>query len=184
MFINTTHFRPFADLLRRLVGRHSLLRVRTGAGALEFALTAPVFFLMIGMVMENGLILFQQSILDNAVADASRMIRTGSLQMSGGDVTTFSTQVCNDISALIPCANLTYNVQSAATFAAISTTVNSNGHGFLTGTSFTPGGPGQDVFVQVAWDRPYYIPWVGNAVNPGGTTMMISTAAFTNEFYE
>jgi Flp pilus assembly protein TadG len=181
--IKTTHS-ALDRFLRHMISRRSLLRQRAGAGALEFVLCAPVFFLMLGMLLENGLILFQQAILDNAVADASRMIRTGSLQMSGGSGTTFITQVCNDVSALIPCANLTYNVQSAASFAAISTTVNSNGHGFLTGTGFSPGTAGQDVFVQVAWDRPYYIPWVGNAVNPGGTVMMVSTAAFTNEFYQ
>ncbi|MCW3476821.1 TadE/TadG family type IV pilus assembly protein [Limobrevibacterium gyesilva] len=161
-----------------------LPRGRRGATAVEFALVFPIFMLFTGMIMENGILLFQQAMLDNATADAARLIRTGQIQLAGGAATPFTTQLCNDVGLLIPCANIQYNVRAAATFAGLSNTVTTDGNGKLTNTQFTPGTPGQDVLVQVAWNRPYIIPWVGNIVSSSGSSLMISTIAFRNELYQ
>ena len=167
-------------VLRRLV---KASRDRRGAGAVEFALVGTIFMVFVGMIFDSGILLFQQAILDNAVARASRLIRTGQIQLAGGAVAPFNAQICNDVGTVVDCSILQVKVTSAATFAALSTAVVSDGHGVLTGTGFSPGTSGQDVVVQVAWNRPYYVVWFGNFVNPGGTQLMVSTTAFRNELY-
>ena len=162
----------------------STRRDRRGIGALEFAMVGPTFMMFTGMIYENGILLFQQAALDNAVATSSRLIRTGQIQLAGGSETPFTTQLCTDVGYLITCTDLQYKVTSAALFSSLSVAVVSNGYGALTGAgTFTPGTKGQDVVVQVAWNRPYIVPWVGNLVNPGGTSLMTSTLAFRNELY-
>ena len=137
-----------------------------------------------GMVEDAAVLLYQQAMLDNAVARASRLIRTGQIQLNGGAVGPFTTQLCTDIGGLIPCANLQYKVTSAAAFTSLSSAVTATASGTLSGAgTFSPGTSGQDVVVQVAWNRPYLINWVGNLVNPGGTSLVVSTVAFRNELY-
>jgi len=48
-----------------------------GQAALQFALIAPVFFLLLMGTIEAGVIFFAQSSLQDAVNGASRLIRTG-----------------------------------------------------------------------------------------------------------
>ena len=48
-----------------------------GSAAVEFAMVAPVFFLILMATIESGVIFFGQSVLQNAVNDAARLVRTG-----------------------------------------------------------------------------------------------------------
>ena len=89
----------------------------------------PIFMLFLGIMFDTGVLLFQQAMLDNSTARASRLIRTGSIQLAGGAVAPFTTSLCNDVGLLIPCANLQYKVTSAATFAALSVTVAADANG-------------------------------------------------------
>ena len=157
---------------------------KRGVAALEFAIAAPLLMLLIGAVMETGLLLFTQAILDNATSDASRLIRTGQLQQGGG-AAAFASQLCADVGSIIPCASLQVNVQSAASFAALAGagTAVADATGNLTPQNFNPGTQGQDVVVQVGYPRPYLIPWIGQIVSANGTGLLVSVAAFQNELY-
>ncbi len=174
----TPHTRP----QRRIA---DLIADRRGINALEFAMVGPIFMLFIGMIFDVGILLYQQAMLDNANFRAARLIRTGQIQLAGGSVTPFTTQLCTDLTNIVDaCTNIQYKVVSAASFATLSTTIGTDGHGNLTGkTTFTPGTTGQDVVSQVAWNRPYIIPWVGTWVNPGGSQLLVSTIVFRNELY-
>ena len=48
-----------------------------GSAAMEFAMVAPVFFLLLMGTIEAGVIFFAQSALQNAVNDTARLVRTG-----------------------------------------------------------------------------------------------------------
>jgi Flp pilus assembly protein TadG len=58
-------------------------RDRKGATAVEFAFVAAPFFLLVFAILEIALIFFASAIIEEAVADAARDIRTGELQSSG-----------------------------------------------------------------------------------------------------
>src|SRR6185369_1504810 len=90
-------------------------RDRRGVTALEFGLVGPLFIVLLCGILENGLILLTQTVLDNATRNAARMILIGSTTSSQ-----FSTALCNNVSSLIPCASIKFNVQSGSTFAALN----------------------------------------------------------------
>jgi Flp pilus assembly protein TadG len=162
--------------LRRFV------RNQRGVAAIEFAIVAPVVLLLLGGVIENGVVLFTQSLLDNAARDASRLIQTGQVQQGGG-LSAFTTQLCNDVTGYIPCGSVQYYVQSGGAFSVLSVTVTNNNGTMSNSGSFDAGDPGSDVAVQVAYNRPYLIPLVGKYMAVNGSTLLVSTVIFQNEPY-
>ncbi|HEY5209124.1 MAG TPA: TadE/TadG family type IV pilus assembly protein [Stellaceae bacterium] len=170
--------------------RRPLRRVFADSSAvtgLEFAMVGPIFLLLILGVLENGLTLWTQSVLDNATRDAARLTLTGQSQNGG---TSFATQLCNEVSGLMKCSALQYRIQTGSTFAGISSTISGTGStysGFsayptaITGASL--GSPGDDVLVQVVYTRTYIVPWVGHMMSASGSERLVATAAFENEPY-
>ena len=89
-------------------------RLRTdankGSAAVEFAMIAPIFFVLLMGTMEAGIIFFAQSTLQNAVNDTARLVRTGQtacytkdagnncVPMTAAD---FQTQLCSEVSVLL-----------------------------------------------------------------------------------
>src|SRR6478609_5220452 len=93
--------------------RHALrARSKSGSAAIEFAFVAPVFFMFMFGILEGGIMFFGQAALMNSVQDAARLVRTGQAQTGSMNQAAFKTQVCNGISALLNCANLTVDVQA------------------------------------------------------------------------
>ena len=156
---------------------------RRGGSAVEFAIVAPIFLVFILMILETGLIIFTQATLDNATRDAARLIQIGSVQQAGGSATPFTSQLCADVSPLISCASLAYHVQSGSTFAALSPTITIDGSGNMTSTGFSPGGSGQDVLIQVGYNRAFFVYWVGSLISSKSTLLLSSTVALQVEPY-
>lgn len=178
---------------------------RKGAVALEMALVGPPFLLVMLAILDFGLTLLTQSVLDGAARDAARLIRTGQVQTSGDPVGTFQNLLCSDMSSLMPAAScdtgVLFEVQVFADYGAIafsSCTRNSNQTGNGTACTFTPGAGGNIVGVQVSYARPYIVPWVGACLSGGScwtgpastagngaqgtqTTTLVSTVIFQNE---
>ena len=61
----------------RIMHKPSLKRCHSGATALEFALIAPVLFLLLMGIIEFGLIFFTSSVLEGATSVGSRIGKTG-----------------------------------------------------------------------------------------------------------
>lgn len=96
-------------------------RARSGSAALEFALLAPVFFLLIFAIMEVGIIFFAQSTLQVGAEDAARLVRTGQVQNGGLTAAQVRTKVCSDIAPLIPCdGNLYIDIESFTNFGGVN----------------------------------------------------------------
>ncbi len=150
-----------------------LRRARRGSAALEFAIAGPVLLLLIFAVVENGLMLFTQSMIENATRDASRQIMIGTVRNS----TDFRTALCNDVGRLLDCTKLQFYVQSSSAFPAAITSPSSTGS-FGT-TTFASGSGGQFVLVEVAYDRAYISPWL-IGIAPHGW-VLFSTQAIRNE---
>lgn len=175
----------FAAALRRKCPGRSLLRAENGAAALEFALVGPFFIFFVCVIIDLGLLLFTQSVLNNAVRDAARLVMT---DQTGGSAASFSAKLCDDMGSLVSCSNLQYYVQSADSFSDMSTAVTTNASGNLANAgTFSPGSPGQDVVVQVAYNRPTLLPWTIPFVDGTSVTLskpsnlLVATVAFQNE---
>jgi len=185
-------------IFQRLAGNN------IGAVALEMAVVGPAFFLLMLTILDLGLMLADQSLLDEAARDAARLIRTGQVQSASSPITTFQNLLCSDMSPVMTSAqctaNVLFEVQTFTSFGAVSftsCTYNANQIGTGTACAFTPGTGGQIIGVQATYNRPFIIPWVGacltggscwagigtaNGSNPGtGSVSLVSTVIFRNE---
>ena len=80
------------------------LKDEDGTALVEFALIALPFFMMFMAIVELGLLFFATLTLENGLAVASRQIRTGELELSGGGPDEFREVVCEGVDAMLSCA--------------------------------------------------------------------------------
>jgi Flp pilus assembly protein TadG len=181
-----------------------LARDSIGTIALEMALVGPPFFFLLLTIIDLGLMLANQSLLEGAARDAARLIRTGQVQTASSPITTFQNLLCSDLSSVMSSATCTadiiFEVQTFSSFGSVSFTpcvLNNNQTGTGTVCSFTPGTGGDIVGVRATYNRSFIIPWVGacltggtcwfgfgtaNGSNPGtGSVALVSTVIFRNE---
>ncbi|GGB57387.1 pilus biosynthesis protein TadE [Roseibium aquae] len=79
--------------LRKISRRYC--RDRQGVTAIEFAIVGPPFFLLVIGIIELGLAFFVNRMVDNAVLESSRLIRTG--QAQSFDAASFKTSICDGL---------------------------------------------------------------------------------------
>lgn len=96
--------------------RH-LTRDERGVTAVEFALLALPFFGIIGAIIQTSVIFLSSQILESAVQDAARTIRTGQVQSAGTTIDEFRTDICDRLYGMFPdCAGLHIRVNTVANF--------------------------------------------------------------------
>ena len=83
--------------------RGGLLRDTRGATAVEFAIVAPIFFFLLFLIAETGLIFAAEETLDHAVTESARLIRTGQVQRSGMSQEAFRSDVCGRVAVFMDC---------------------------------------------------------------------------------
>ena len=85
------------NLLRRF------WRERKGASALEFALIATPFLVMLFGLFEICLIFIATTTLEHGATEAARKIRTGELQASDNSAAAFKQLVCDNSFGILDC---------------------------------------------------------------------------------
>lgn len=180
------------------------LRSRDGTAAIEFALLAIPYFLIVFAIIETFVAFTAEQVVSNAVDTLSRQIRTGQITAANTTSQQFRQAFCNQISVLITCsstevqtpASLYLDVESYSSFASMPTTIprksSTDPYSDLstTGFTFTPGGAKSLNMVrayyrwQIITDllRPYLTnvhPTDGSA----SVYLIVATAAFQNENY-
>jgi Flp pilus assembly protein TadG len=201
---------PSRRVSRRLNDRSSgFWRAEDGAAAIEFAILAIPYFLIVFAIIETFVAFTAEQLVSNAVETVSRDLRTGRItyglnRTTDKDETAFRTRFCDEVSILIHCSpaeiatpsQLYLDVRSFSSFAAIPKTiprVSSAAYADLDPTSFAyrPGGP-----KSINMVRAYYR-WqvITDLVRPYITTirpsdgslprdfLIIATSAFQNEDY-
>lgn len=88
---------------------------KDGATAVEFAILLVPFGAMLFAIIELGIVFFIQATVGNAMQEASREIRTGQFQSSGGLAAAFADKVCAGMAGLGSCGALRVDVVSSAT---------------------------------------------------------------------
>lgn len=167
-------------------------RSNSGATAVEFAIIAPVFMLIIMAIVEVSLIFFATVNLDGAATEAARRIRTGQAQQSGDSLTDFSTTLCGKLDTMFDCGKLQKDVRTMSSFSAIQTAVNQGiEYDPITGEpitfGFSPGTSGNIVVVRVMYLWSINTPLMATFFEtlPGTSKILLaSTAVFQNEPYE
>jgi len=175
-----SRLRPFA---RRF------LRVERGATAVEFALVSLPMLVMVFGLLELARVFLVGLTLDNATQIASRQIRTGEFQTSGGtSKANFKTLVCSNMSWLqSKCtADLWLDVQTFANFSDLAAAPSPASTTFNPNTlCFSAGQPTDIVLVRAFFEWDLFTPLLDGALeNMGGGSgkrLISSTTAFRNE---
>jgi len=164
----------------------------SGAAAVEFALVALPFILLVFLALQTVLVFMFSEALQTATIQTSRMIMTG--QSASDTQSQFQNAVCANLPSMFNCSGVMVDVQSVSGgdvngFSTLNTAplvpAYSNTTGKVTNSwSFQQGQPGDVVIVRVMYDWPVLGGIFGFANQPNGTYLMVGTAVFENEPYD
>lgn len=186
-------------------GWWAFARSRDGSAAIEFALLAIPYFMVIFAILETFIAFAAEELVSNAVDTMSRKLRTGQItnvvgQTTYKDRTAFRQDFCEEVSILIQCSateiatpnKLWLDVRTFSKFADIPVTIPMNATGLdTTGMQYSPGGSSSINMVrayyhwQVVTDlvRPYITPYRTADGSRLNDYLIVATAAFQNEQY-
>lgn len=178
-------------LARRPGGLRRFARAEDGATAVEFAIVGAPFLFMLFMMLELAVVLVISMSLDDAMRAASRRIRTGELQQSGGaSIAAFRDDVCHRMVFMGEhCrTHLTIDVRTYPQWATADppSPVTADGEFEEGDMTFVPGGPQDIVLARGYYRWTLFTPLLSQAlVRIGGTdTLITATATFRNEPYD
>lgn len=177
--------RRLADYFRapRVVRRFN--GSRDGTTAVEFAILAFPFFLLLFGIIECSLLFFAGQMLESSVDDVGRKIRTGQLNDTMTEQE-FKDEVCAATALLFDCSEIKVDLQVAATFDALGDPPTPNG-GVVdhSSYSFTPPCPEQIAMVTVSYEWPIFTNYVAAHVSAlnSGNALLNAMAVFRTEPY-
>jgi Flp pilus assembly protein TadG len=161
---------------------------RDGATAVEFALIAGPFFFFLLALIEIAAVFFAETVIENAVLESARLIRTGQLQGGGGDAASFRTEVCDRIEVIANCDQMVFEVAVFEDFDGINPTPPTNEDGSLNGGNmgFDPGDAGDIVMVRVYYAYPLILPNMFGSIGnlPDNQRLIMSATVFRNEPFD
>jgi Flp pilus assembly protein TadG len=181
----------FADRVRLRFALRSarFRRNERGSAAVEFAIIAPLFFFLMFVIAETALVFIAEQVMDNAVFETARLIRTGQVQNGGWSDEDFREEVCGRMSVFVDCesgTNFFIEVKSYDNFEDIDTAAPiDDEEEFEEPVAFEFGEAGSIVVVRV------YYQWPTNPIfgalslqnMENGKRLIGSFAAFRNEPY-
>ncbi|PCH47563.1 MAG: hypothetical protein COC23_01645 [Hyphomicrobiales bacterium] len=162
-------------------------RTDDGAAAVEFALVAIPFFVFVGAIFELTIHFFVSSVMNTAVADMARELRTNQVTAGTHSEAEFKQYLCDKpMMAMFNCDNLIVDVQVVATFGAPGIPRNPNGTINSAGMGFNPGGTGSRSIniLRVYYEWPTFMAFSNFSNDPmwaSGNRLMMSSEAFKLE---
>ena len=178
--------RPEHNRIGHVVEDIHFARAQRAAMAVEFALAAPIFIVVLLAVLQVAIFLFAQQVLQNAALEAGRLFMTGSAQSL--TQAQFKSKVCLLVQTLFNCDNLIVIVQSYGDFASASTsspTLYTNGV-LNTNWSYDPGTPDEVMVVQLVYQWSVVGGPLGFVLSnlPNSAAEMMGVSAFRVEPYK
>jgi Flp pilus assembly protein TadG len=163
-----------------------------GAVAIEFAILALPFFTLIYAILETSIVFLAGQILDSAVNDASRKVRTGQAQTASWSIDEFRSEMCDGLYGMFDCANVKIAVSTVTAFKDVNIAGTPVDEDCRTDPSkcdwtiteaFTPGVGSDVVLVQAyyKWPTLVNLPGFNLATMADGTLMLSAVRVFKNE---
>ena len=176
----------FLGQVRRL-GR-KLGSDESGSPAVEFALVFPIFIAIVLATLQAGSIFLAKAFFESGAEQAARVVLTN--QTESLTAAQFQTEICNQLTALFTCSQLTVELEplpaGTTNLSTLLPTFDSQGN--LVGTppvdvGANAGAAGTDMLLVVMYPWPVYGGPLGlNFANLGnGKMLMTSTQVFRIE---
>ena len=165
----------------------------SGVSAVEFAFVGPPFLIILGCTIETGMMMFTEYMLQSAVNDSARLVRTGQAQTNPLSKDQFKAAICKTASLMIDCTGgVTVYVRSDTNFQNLKNNLPPlvNIGPSVSGSTqapacYSPGAPTQPAAVVATYDW-YFNMWgmspLGN-IGGGAARRLIGFAIFQNEPY-
>ncbi len=156
-----------------------------GVTAIEFAFLALPFFALMMAIIESSILFFAGQVLESAVDDVGRKIRTGQLDQTLTEAE-LRTEVCNASAVLFDCSDIHIDMQVVATYAdlgdmpePVSGEVDPNEF------SFSSAGPRQIVMLTVATEWPIFTNYLQSYMSDlnNGNALLTAVSVFKTEPY-
>lgn len=159
---------------------------RRGQAAVEFALIAAPFFFLIFSLLEVCMIFIMSTVLEHAVWEAARPLRTGEAQQAGMTEVQFRNRVCSELFEIMECdARLSLDVRTVSNFASSPIGAPIDGDGNLDNEDFRfePGGPNDIIAVRAFYEWKLITPLMSKplANMAGDRHLLQSSTVFRNE---
>lgn len=166
-----------------------LMHDARGVTAIEFGLLALPFFAIIGAIMQTSLVFLASQVLESAVNDASRAIRTGQAQAADMTLDDFRDDVCSRLFGLISdCDGLHVRVNTVTNFqsATVSPPLSADCVApceWEEAENWSPGAGKSVTLVQVYYRYPIVVQlgMLGMANLGDGRRLLGSATVFQNE---
>jgi Flp pilus assembly protein TadG len=127
---------------------------RKGSTAIEFAILALPFLVLIFAIIELAIMYFVDSALDAAMHSAVRQVRVGTAKTAAWDITKFKTAVCSELSYSFSCkSNLKVRSTVITNMNSVTKISGISGGTLNVTEDFNIGGSGDYVLIQV------FLPW-------------------------
>lgn len=179
-------------LVRRLFIRRRFVKDESGTTAIEFGLLGIPFIAILAAILETAYVFLAGQILDTAVQDAARFIRTGQIQggvWAGGEAAKFRTEICKGLYGLFDCSKLHIIVQTVNNFSAativspLPTTCTPASCNWAIPEQYTPGSGASTILVRVYYKWPTIVNLGGfNLQDTGANSRLLgSVRVFRNE---
>jgi Flp pilus assembly protein TadG len=182
--------------------RRAFVRDERGVTAVEFGLLALPFFSILGAILETSVVFLSSQVLESAVQDTSRLIRTGQAQGAAMTLANFKSSICDRVFGLFrDCDGLHVEVKVVSAFSNVDVTAPVNWTCAVPAPgqteaqasaacaqwtrpeTYTPGSGSNIVVVQVYYKWPVIVPFGGLGLSnlPDGRRVMGAATVFRNE---
>ena len=172
---------------------HRFRRNKKGSAAIEFAMVAAPFFLMLLAIFEFALMFFAGQVLETATQDAARLIFTNQAQAQGFKADDFKKALCTKVALFFDCQNsVEVDVGVFSQFSAIPSQALASPiqNGKLQANfNYSDPPPGSTVIVRTFYKWPIFLSiggfnlanFVGGSNNSEGFNLLTAVAAFRVE---
>lgn len=171
-------------------------RDENGVTLLEFGILAMPFFAIIGAILETAMIFLAGQILDSAVQDSARVIRTGQAQAAEWDGDDFRALMCQRLVGIFDCTagptsrlRISVDVIDNFTQSVIGYPIETDedcgedGCDWLLSNDYVPGAGGDTVLVQAfyKWPTLLNLPGLNFGTLEDGSHLLGAARVFRNE---
>jgi Flp pilus assembly protein TadG len=164
-------------------------RAREGSTAVEFALLAFPFFILLFGILEIGMLLLLDAVVETAVSDAGRLVRTGQAQQQAMTPEAIKQKLCARMSVFAgDCPTRAFiDIRVIDSFTTpVAPDPLASGLFDPTKLTYQPGGPGDRVLVRIWYEQPVVTPFIAQALSrtTDHKVLLTTALAFRNEPYQ
>jgi Flp pilus assembly protein TadG len=155
-------------------GMRKFPKAEGGTAAIEFAIVAPIFFMILFGIVEYSIFVWKRSVLRYVVAEASREIQTGEIQKDPDPENAFKAAYCSFAPTLLDCTKLHFDVRAYAALGDVvfaELTIDQNGD--PVDFQFDPGEGDEIVAVRAVFPHNFITPVLADIFQPSGQPVIL-----------